>query len=142
MAKVQRRQRIPFSGNRRRLHVPDEDKDPNFEYRWINDDPGRIEAAKKGGWETVSKGDTTVGDPDVTTGNTDLGSATSLVVGKHESGAGKRAVLMRIPREWYDEDQAAKEEVNRATDEAITRGQAGGQAVENAYGEVSLKRNR
>lgn len=140
MSKTQRRTRIPFSGNRRRLSVPEEEKDPNYVYRWINDEPGRISAAERGGYEYVRKDKVTVGDPDVATGDNDLGSATSLVVGSHVNGEGKRAVLMRIHRDFYEEDQIAKEEVNRATDEAITRGMAGGQAVENAYGEVSLKR--
>ena len=104
MAKTSARpQRIPVSGARNILTVAG--KDPNYEYRWVNDSEAgmRIERFKEGGWELVNKdAGTKVGDKVV-----DQGSIVGSVVTRYV-GQGTTSVLMRIPKEWYDEDQAAK----------------------------------
>ena len=99
MAKTQRVERIPVSGPRDYLAV--RDQDPNYSYRWVNDVDNRIERFKAGGYEVVAA-PTKVGQPTVDAGS-QIGSAVTKSVG------GKiMAVLMRIPKEWFDEDQQAK----------------------------------
>lgn len=101
MAKLQRKERIPVNGNRDILTVMN--KKPELEYRWVVDTPGRIEKFKQGGWEVVQDEALTVGQKAVDTGSK-LGSAITT------SRGGQTLVLMAIPKEWYDEDQLAKQE--------------------------------
>lgn len=133
-----RRERTPFSANRKRLEVATKEK--GFVYRWFNDQDDRIQRAQDAGYEFVKKGVTEVGEKEVGRGNTDLNSRTSVVVGRTAQSQPIRAFLMRIPEAWYLEDQAKKEELNRMVDDAIRAGQAGGASVKNKYGDVALER--
>jgi len=133
-----RRERTPFSANRKRLEVTT--KEAGFVYRWFNDQDDRIQRAQDAGYEFVKKGETQVGDKEVGRGNTDINSRTSTVVGRTAQSQPIRAFLMRIPEPWYQEDQAKKEAGNRMVDEAIRAGKAGGGAIKNQYGEVDLQR--
>ena len=93
--------RIPVSGNKNVMTVMD--RDPNFSYRWVNDNTdGRIDRFKLGGWEFVERKTHTVGDrvKDSSKGATSL---VTKMVGKDVT-----AYLMRINMEFYEEDQAAK----------------------------------
>lgn len=92
-------------GVRNRLSVADQD--PNYHYRVVNaydadgNPTNKVEARLAQGYEFVNGvqvGDSRVDSP------SSLGSATEISVGK-----GARAVIMRIPKEYYDEDQAAKQ---------------------------------
>ena len=98
-AATNRPTRTPVSQQRHLLTV--QSRDPGFVYRWVNDIDARIEMYKEGGWESVTE-NLKVGDTKVGTA-TAVGSAISKPVGN-----GITAVLMRIKKEWYDEDQAAK----------------------------------
>ena len=49
-------------------------------------------------------------------------------------GGGKRSILMKIPKEFYLEDQQAKEAYNLKTEEAMRPSPDGG------YGKVDLGR--
>lgn len=100
MAKNVRKDRIPVSGNRDILTV--KDKDDNYEYRWVLDIPGRLEKFQDGGWEFV-KDDLEVGQ-DTVDRSTKLGSTLTKRSGLNV------LVLMRIRKEWYDEDQKAKQD--------------------------------
>lgn len=89
-----RRKRIPFGVMKQRfIDVPNDD---GFRYRVFNDnwrkEPGRVQRAKDAGYETVDHPQS--GKP----------------VGTNEDGTEIIGVLMRIPQEWFDEDQKAKEE--------------------------------
>ena len=65
---------------------------------WFNDDPGRIDGALKAGYVFYNdEGETE-----------DRASARSMVVGTNDQGEPKRAYLMTIPKEWYEENQRAK----------------------------------
>jgi hypothetical protein len=97
--------RVPLSG-RNRLAV--KNKDEGYVYRYVNanleNDPDRIERMKEAGYELVSRdvagklGDNRVDN------STPIGSTASISVGQ-----GTRAVLMRIRKDWYDEDQSVKQ---------------------------------
>ena len=100
-ATPKRVKRVPLGRPRNLLTVLDQD--PNWVYRWINDKDSRLDRAKEGGYEPVLGGHT-VGDTTLDGGqNPKFGSAVAKQV-----GGGMWAVLMRIPREYYEEDQKAK----------------------------------
>lgn len=122
----ERTKRIPVGGHRNILTVAN--KDPNYVYRWVLDTPGRLEAFKEGGYEVVTK-DMEVGDSTVDK-SSQLGSAVTMVRGV------STLVLMRIPKEWYDEDQAAKQADIDALEATM-------KAPESAdYGKVTISRKQ
>ncbi len=123
--------RISLQEQRNTLTVSD--KDPNFEYRIVNDTEDRIAKFKLAGWEVAPKKDHQIGDPLVDTGQ----ATTTSIVEKHVGG-GVKAVLMRIPKEWYDEDQTKKqEEVDRM--EAAMKRDARDKAD---YGKIEVQRRK
>lgn len=127
MAKSERPKRTPVGGKRDILTVSN--KDPNYEYRWVNDTPGRIQRFIDGGWEVVNH-EADVGSKVVDKG-TRLGSAVTKSVGGTIT-----AVLMRINKEWYDEDQAAKQGNIDALEATMK------QKSEADYGSLKIARQR
>ena len=98
-------------------------KDPNYEYRIVNDVEDRITQFQEAGYEVVQSESVEVGDKRAASG-TSIGSAKTLSVGQ-----GTKAYLMRIKKEWYTEDQQAKQgqvnEIERATQEKALSGTYG-----------------
>ena len=113
-----RQERIPLGIRFSKLTVPQR---LGFERRWINDKPGRIEAAKLGGWSLVIDLDLKVGNVSEN-GNSELGHAISRVVGLHAGGNAMKGYLMEIPKEWYNEDQNVKRKKRMEIQESILRG--------------------
>lgn len=105
-------------------------KDPNYVYRIVNDVDDRVQQFKEAGYELVAEDSVTVGDKRVNAASS-MASHKQLAV-----GGGTKAVVMRIKREWYDEDQLAKQshvaEIERATRE---------KALNGTYGELKLSRD-
>jgi len=93
--------RVPLSEQRGILTV--RDKDENYEYRWVNDKDSRIETLQQRGYEFVDD-DVEVGDKDV-----DSSKGVSSVVSK-AVGGGVDGYLMRIKKEYFEEDKAFKAE--------------------------------
>lgn len=91
-------------GSRNKLSVSD--RDPNYHYRIVNTNmegkEDRVEMFKEQGYEVVPN--TNVGDKSVDRPSR-LGSGSEISVGQ-----GVKAVLMRIPKEYFEEDQAAKQQ--------------------------------
>jgi hypothetical protein len=113
MERQQRKKRGSVRGTRDILAIADQD--PNYVYRWAADDPqrpGRIERLKEIGYELVTD-DVEVGQKAVDR-NTKVGSVVTRT-----GGLGITLVLMRILKEWYDEDQAAKQELVDAREESM-----------------------
>lgn len=134
-----KRQRIPFSANRKRLDVDwvEKDFEKKWVARWFNDQDGRVERAQAAGYALVKPEEVVgLGDSELHQGNTDLNAKVSKVVGRAEGNVPIRAYLLKIPREFYEEDQAEKEKVNARVDEAIRAGKAGGADIEGQYGKV------
>lgn len=122
--------RVPFGGNRQKLQV---DEIPGYVTRWFNDVDGRVERALDAGYEFVTPEEAEgLGQGQLHQENTDLGSRVSKIVSR---GTDKviRGVLMKIKREWYEEDQELKEQRNRMVDDALRAGRPGGNEVENQY---------
>jgi hypothetical protein len=96
---MERKSRIPVSGPRDILTISN--MDPNYKYRWVKDVPGRVQRFLDGGYEFVNH-DAQVGQRAVDSGSR-LGSALT------RNDGGNVLVAMRIPLQWYNEDQEAKQ---------------------------------
>ena len=105
-----------------------------FVRRWINDVDDRIERAKAAGYSPVQT-PTEVGDPKAGA-DSQMGSVVAKSV-----GGGTRAILMEIPKDYYDEDQAAKQANVDRTEEGLSR-QKGikGEQLGHVYGSVKVSR--
>jgi len=107
-------------------------KDPNFEYRWVNDTPGNVSTYKYHGWQLCT-------NDEVDTGNfraeqaSDVGSLASAIV---DGGSGMKAYVMKISKEEYQEIQDAYEEINRKSEETMQPNRADGE-----YGGVTIDRS-
>lgn len=92
--------RTPING-RNILNVTG--KEPGYEYRFVNDVGDRVAIFQERGWEIVDSADVKVGDRRIESPGP-LGSKAQIAVDKQ----GSKAFLMRIKKEWYDEDQSEK----------------------------------
>lgn len=130
-----KRQRVPFGEHRRRLSIPPHmQADKAHVYRWINDTQDRLIRALQAGYEFVNKkdlGNYDVGDPGLHNGNADLNSRVSKRLRDFD------VYLMRIPVEFYEEDQQLKKAENDLIDEAIRGG--GREKIERAREDFSVK---
>lgn len=124
---AKRSERVPFGIKRSKMAV--KDADPNYVYRWVNDTPGRLEDAQRGGYAFVTEAQ--AGEKDVANRNQDLGSRISRIVGHDAQGKPQAAYLMRIQKSLYAADQKAKQRELDELDKAIKRGQT--RPVEQGY---------
>ncbi len=86
---------------------------PGMKGRWINDDPGRIERAREGGYEFISSDGEVIQNRE---------GCRSEIVGASREGGAKRGFLMAIPQTLYDQDQRAKAARIDDSEAAIKRG--------------------
>lgn len=103
------------------------EKDVNFEYRFVNDTGSRIQNFKAAGYEFVTGDDLIVGDNRVSDA-TDLGSAKRVI-----SNDGTTSYLMRIKKEWFEEDQASKAAALKEQEAAMTK-----EASTGMYGKLNI----
>lgn len=129
-----RTKRTPI-GQRSRLSV--NGKDPNFEYRFVNDIGDRINMFLEAGYELVDKSEHKIGDNRVDIASPE-GTHASVSVGVKPNGEGQRAYLMRIKKEWYKEDQKAKQDRIRETQRQIKNSTK----EEGSYGEIETEDRR
>lgn len=114
-------------GMRNRLTVYD--KDPNYNYRWVNaqmDGGSRIPIMEEAGYEKVKKSSV----------RSETGRIDATALGAYETtpgGNGDTLVLMRTRKEWYEEDQAEKQKRVDELDSAQKR------IPEGFYGKISDK---
>lgn len=109
-AEQQRVKRTPI-GNRNVLTV--KGKDPDYEYRIVNDAGDRILQFQEAGYELVDGQGVSVGDRRLDNPTAE-GSKAQVSV-----GPGQKAYLMRIRKEFYAEDQALKAEHIKKLEESI-----------------------
>jgi hypothetical protein len=107
-------------------------KDPNYEYRFVNNVDGKVEQRAEDGWEVVTKAELNqVGDKRVDSPSSE-GAAREVY-----AGHGHKAVLMKIRKDWYLEDQAAKQAVVDERENATKQ-----EALDGAdYGKVRFERS-
>ena len=92
-----------------------EGKEEGYVYRWVNDRGTRVDFMKRRGYEVVEDDNIIVGSAMPVHKS---GSGITTVVDKQDGG---KAILMRQRKEWYDEDQAAKAEIDSQKEEALFR---------------------
>ena len=135
---LKRRKRSSVEGARDILSVINQD--PNYVYRWVADDPkrpGRIDRLKDFGYEVVTS-DMEIGEKTVDR-NSKVGSVVTRI-----GGGGVTLVLMRQPKEYNDEDQAAKQARVDATEatmrEEIRQGRIPGSNEPGVGGKLDITR--
>ena len=112
-ASAQRPRRAPLS-QRNRLEV--RNKEPGFHHRIVNDIDDRVDLLKEAGWEVVP--DAKVG----VIGHKRVDTTTALGTTAHFSvGQGVKATVMRIPIDWYNEDQSSKQAEIDAIEDSMKR---------------------
>jgi len=79
------------------------DRKPGYHYRFVNDVGDRVASMQEVGYELVDASETKVGERRLA-GTGPLGSKAQASVGRD----GTKAFLMRIPNEYFFEDQQAK----------------------------------
>ncbi len=90
--------------------------DPNYEYRWINDEPGRVHnLTKRDDWDVVT--DEMLGDRHEK--DRGVGSGVERVV---DRVTGKRAILVRKPKDFVAEDRAKAQRAVDEMDQMIKHG--------------------
>jgi hypothetical protein len=101
---------------------------PGYELAFINDLGSRIDEARLGGYEFVGRGEITLAvgaGTGVTSDNSDLGDRISMVVGTDKkTGTPYRAYLMKIKKEFKDENRAILGGMRKKRLGSIKRGQA------------------
>lgn len=79
-------------------------KKEGYHYRIVNDTGDRVAQFKEAGYELVDASEVQIGDKRVSQPTAVGTTATASV------GGGMKGVVMRIPQEWYNEDQSSKQE--------------------------------
>lgn len=116
--------RVPIS-HRNVLTV--KGKDNAFVYRIVNNTADRVEMFKEAGYEIEKAANVQIGDKRVDR-TTPEGSLAEVSVGK-----GDKAFLMKIPKEFYQEDQDAKLAKIRQLENSMKNPSGDGQ-----YGKVTI----
>lgn len=136
----ERPERTPLRESYRNILTVD-NKDPNYEYRWVLDSyarhddntgkfyPGqRIAKFQGAGWVFVKNDEVSVGDSYVYK-TENIGSIVRV-----PAGQGEYHFLMKIKKEWYEEDQEAK--MKQIDD--VEKGMKNPKAEMGQYGSVSI----
>jgi len=117
----QAEERVPFGTPEQKWNTPSDD---GYHYRVFNDqwkkEPGRVKRALAAGYEVVTN------------------ENSGCNVGTNEDGSEIKAVLMRIPNEFYEEDRARKNKELDKIDEQINRGKFDDKLGQ-TYGGVEIK---
>lgn len=86
-------------------------KEEGYVYRVVNDRGDRVPQFEDAGYEIVEASKVRVGDKRVNR-SAPVGAKAEVSV-----GGGDKAFVMRIKKEWYDEDQAKKEAFNKRVEQ-------------------------
>ena len=97
---------------------------PGYHLCWMNDD-GNVQNALDSGYEFVTKGETELANG-VTPQNTDMSDKIKQKVGTTQQGDILYAFLMKIKKEWHEEDMFEIEKQNKAIEDAIAGGNING----------------
>jgi hypothetical protein len=99
------RERGVFNGTTKKMSVNTEI--PGYQMRWFNDQNGRVEAAVgRAWWEFVTHDEIALQDGNkVLERNSDLGTRVRMIVGTFDNGDPLYAYLLKIKKEWFNEDQ-------------------------------------
>jgi hypothetical protein len=130
--RAKRRRRDDLGPGRGRHLEVTGNKDANYEYRWVNDDPGRMHSLTvRDDWDPVKVGD--LGETHDKDKN--IGTIVERIVDK---ASGKRAVLLRKPKEFYSADKAKEQAAIDETESAIKRGAVEGAGAQDLNGRAYI----
>lgn len=124
--------RIPMSGSRLRMELPEDEKDPAYFYKWIGDNAtGQLHRAKQAGFEHVTK------DEFPSYGMIDVDSASSPDSIISMPGGDKITMyLMKQPIEFYNEDKAEMDALTDAREADMKKNLNSG--MNGTYGKVDI----
>lgn len=103
-----------------KLSIPEEQKDPRFEYRWAVDTAGtgtRIHQLRTKDWEVVPARDADQDPRNVGIGTTVERFANTRTVQKPD-----KHILMRKPKEFYAEDKGREQAKIKADEDMLRKG--------------------
>lgn len=126
-----RRERVPIIEQKRVMSIPN--KDESYMYRLVNDVEDNVNRFLKGGYEIVDKNGFDLSIDGRLQDSSWRHSAASQSV-----GGGITAYLMRIPKEWYIEDQQKKQRYLDDKTANLARKVIPGINDKNVYGEISI----
>lgn len=124
-----RPKRVPI-GARPRLSV--QGKDPNYEYRIVNDSPGNVDLMKQNGWVVCTNAEVDTGTFRADQA-TELGSMAYFIV---DGGNGMKGYVMKISKEEYQEIQDAYSDLAAEKEETLRPNYNDGE-----YGSVKIDRS-
>lgn len=126
-ADAKERVRVPIGARRDITAV--RDQDPDFQYRWANDSPGRIKRLQEAGYELVESAK--IGDSNVDGTHNEDG------VVSRDMGKGTTAYLLKQRRDYFLEDQAEKQKIVDESEEEMRR-DINENRNDGRYGEVKI----
>jgi len=126
---VREAMRIPMGGRRNITTVNDTPE--GYVDRWVNDVTGRISRIKQAGYEHVQAA--SVGDSNVD------GSHCEDGVVSRDMGQGVTAYLMRQRKDYYDDDQRAKQVIVDESEDSMRRS-SNDKRNDGFYGSVDIGR--
>lgn len=88
----------------------------NYKYRWVNDEPGRVQRLQGMEYEIVTPEEMN-------------GLQTAHHVGFSRQGTQMNAVLMKKYKPWFEEDQARKNHEAQELEKALKRGKHAAQSA-------------
>ena len=118
-----RNKRKPFGVKTSKLAISKQQE--GFHYRWVNDEPGRIGQAIEGGYQFV--------DPNEVAREPREDNKTREYAGLKADGSPMFTYLMKIPQEYYEEDQAVSQGHLDNIDKAIRGGSLDRTPGDNRY---------
>lgn len=105
-------------------------KEDGYEYRIVNDTEDRVAQFIERDYEVVTNNEIEVGDKRVSKASSE-GTVKQMSVGN-----GRKGIVMRIRKDWYDEDQKAKQEHVAETERSATK-----EASKGTYGKLEVSRD-
>lgn len=127
--RVTDRTRVPLATGQQKLAIP---AIPGYYLYWMLGKPDMIERAMQAGYtfvneDEVSPTNHSLGGDAKKSGNSDMGTRVSVLAGREIGADGQpiRLYLMKLPEEWYQEDQKFKEQKSDAIRKALLQGQVG-----------------
>lgn len=130
-----RPERVPVGGFRDKLTV--QGRDPNFVYRWVLDmdaTGSRVLNFLQGGYEFV-KGDEVIIGETYVFASPDYGS----IIRRPGNKQGDYLYLMKIRKEYYEEDAKAKQDLVNQTEDALYSPDSLRGDREGVYGDIKIK---
>ena len=100
-----------------KLSIPEDKKDPRFTYRMVLDTGNRVHDLKAKDWE-IAPGETAANDPR----NMGVGTVIERMGNVRTVPKPERHILMRKPKEFYQEDKAREAAKIKADEDALCKG--------------------